>query len=466
MAHDILIVDDEVDIRTQIAGILEDEGYEARQAGNSTETLGAIAGRQPSLIILDVWLGDSELDGLETLETVRRDCPDQQVIMISGHGTVDMAVNATKMGAYDFVSKPFKTDVLLHTVARALEDVKLRRENRELRARSELKVDDVIGTSKVMVQLRQTVARVGATDSRVLIGGSPGTGKSLVAYSLHMASSRAKGPFIEVSCPKLTETNFEKVLFGVEASGSKPRKLGQFERAHGGTLVLDEVVALPPAAQSQIVTEFHSREFRRSGGGKSVKVDVRVLATSSHDLKAEVDSGRFREDLYHRLNVVPVDVPPLHLRRKDISALVRYLMARASATRNRPVRVLARDGIATLEAYEWPGNLWELINVVERVILTAPGNPEEPVHGDAVAKAIGEGSRQAIRWEGAMGVLDHPLREAREAFEKEYLLFHLMRFGGNISRTAQFVGMDRAALHRKLKLLGVDISGKPQRTGA
>jgi two-component system nitrogen regulation response regulator NtrX len=466
MASDILIVDDEVDIRAQIAGILEDEGYQVRQAGNSTEALGAIAGRQPSLVVLDVWLGDSELDGLELLETIRRDYPDQQVVMISGHGTVDMAVNATKTGAYDFVSKPFKTAVLLHTVERALKDIQLRRENLELRASASVTTEDIIGTSQSMVQLRQTVSQVGPTDSRVLISGPPGSGKSLLARALHLASNRAKGPYIEVNCPKLAKNGFEAVLFGVEASPNSPRKLGQFERAHGGTLVLDEVTGLPGLAQAKIVDEFHSREFRRAGGKRAVKVDVRVIAVTSHDLKAEVDEGRFNEDLYHRLNVVPVEVPPLHVRRRDISALVRYLMARSAATRNRPIRVLARDGIATLESYEWPGNLWELINVVERLLLTAPGEPGDTIHGDDVAEAIGQGTRQAIRWENTTGVLDFPLREAREAFEREYLLFHLMRFGGNISRTAEFVGMDRAALHRKLKLLGVDTSGKPQRAGA
>ena len=466
MAHDILIVDDETDIRTQIAGVLDDTGYKAREAGNSTEALAAIAGRQPSLVILDVWLGESELDGIETLEVIRRDYPDQQVVMISGHGTFDMAVNATKMGAYDFISKPFKSDVLLHTVARALEDIQLRRENRELRKRAGTKTEDIVGTSPVMVQLRQNIARVAATDSRVLITGPGGAGKSLVAFSIHKMSGRAKGPFVELHCPGLTDEGFEATLFGVEAAKKRPRYIGRFERAHRGSLVLDEVAALSLEAQSQVVNVLHSNECFRVGGGKPVKVNVRVMAITSEDLKSRVEAGHFREDLYHRLNVVPIDVPPLHVRRKDIGALVRYLMARAAAEKKRPVRVLAPDGIAAFEAYDWPGNMWELGNVVERLLLTAPGEPRMPIHGDIAAAAIGQGTRQTIRWERAMEVLDHPLREAREVFEKEYLLFHVMRFGGNISRTAEFVGMDRAALHRKLKLLGVDTAGKPQRTSA
>lgn len=466
MAHDILIVDDETDIRTQIAGVLSDFGYKAREASNSTEALAAIAGRQPSLVILDVWLGDSELDGIEALEVIRRDYPDQQVVMISGHGTVDMAVSATKKGAYDFISKPFKTDVLLHTVERALDDIRLRRENRELRKKAGAKTEDIVGTSPVMVQLRQTIERVGATDSRVLISGPGGSGKSLVARSLHRASARAKGPFVELNCPGLTEESFAATLFGVEAARKKPRYIGRFERAHRGTLVFDEVAALTPDMQSQIVNVLHSSECFRVGGSKPVKVNVRFMATTTTDLKLEVDAGRFREDLYHRLNVVPVDVPPLHVRRKDIAALVRYLMARMAAEKNRPVRVLARDGIAAFEAYDWPGNLWELNNVLERLLLTVYGEPRKHVHGDSAAAAIGQGTRQTIRWDRAMEVLDHPLREAREVFEKEYLVFHLVRFGGNISRTAEFVGMDRAALHRKLKTLGVDTSGKAHRTSA
>jgi two-component system nitrogen regulation response regulator NtrX len=466
MAHDILIVDDETDIRTQIAGVLDDTGYKAREARNSTEALAAIAGRQPSLVILDVWLGESELDGIETLEVIRRDYPDQQVVMISGHGTVDMAVSATKKGAYDFISKPFKTDVLLHTVERALDDIQLRRENRELKKKTGAKTEDIVGTSPVMVQLRQNITRIGATDSRVLISGPGGTGKSLVARSIHKASNRAKGPFVELNCPGLSEESFAATLFGVEAARKKPRYIGRFERAHRGTLVLDEVAALTPEMQSQIVNVLHSSECFRVGGSKPVKVNVRVMAITSKDLKLEVDAGRFREDLYHRLNVVPVDVPPLQVRRKDMAALVRYLMARMAAEKNRPVRVVARDGIAAFEAYDWPGNLWELNNVLERLLLTASGEPRTAVHGDTAAAAIGQGTRQTIRWERAMEVLDHPLREAREVFEQEFLLFHVMRFGGNISRTAEFVGMDRAALHRKLKLLGVDTTSKFQRTGA
>lgn len=466
MPHEILIVDDEADIRTQIAGILEDVGYEARQASNSSEALEVMAGRQPALVVLDVWLGDSELDGLETLAAIRRDYPDQQVVMISGHATFDMAVTATKMGAYDFITKPFKADVLIHTVERSIHEMRLRQENQELRRRSPGTPEDIVGTSQVMVQLRKLIEKVGPTDSRVLINGPTGSGKSMIARTLHQLSPRSGGRFEVVNCSTVEPAGRDGLLFGHEAESGRPRQLGLFERAHRGTLVLEEVAELSPEAQARIVAFLHDGAFRRAGGRKAIEADVRILATSRRDLRAEIAAGCFHEELYYRLNVVPIEIPPLRERRKDIAALARHVMSRIAADHGRPARTISADGIAALEAYNWPGNLWELSNVIERLLLTTPGDTEDTITGDHVAQAIGQDARGAGRWDGAIGVLNQPLREAREAFEREYLIFHLTRFGGNISRTAEFVGMDRAALHRKLKLLGLNVTARAQEAGA
>lgn len=466
MAHEILIVDDEPDIRMQIAGILEDIGYQTRQASNSTETMDAVAGRQPALVILDVWLGDSELDGLQTLEQIRSEYPDQQVVMISGHATFDMAVTATKMGAYDFITKPFKTDVLLHNVERALRELHLQEENRELRRRAGPQTEDIIGVSQIMVQLRRTVEQVARTDSRALIFGPAGSGKSLIARSIHKDSPRSKGRLVVLNCAALEADGGDAILFGLEPQAGRPRGVGVFERAHGGTLVLEEVGSLSRESQARIINVLHDNIIRRLGGSKLIEVNTRVLATTTQDLKSAVDGGYFNEDLYYRLNVVPIDVPPLHVRRKDISGLTRYLMARIAAEKDQTERKLEADAIEVLEAHDWPGNLWELTNVIERLLLSTRETPDQPIDSASAAAAIGEGARNATRWDHSLEVLNQPLREAREAFEREYMQFHLTRFGGNISRTAEFVGMDRAALHRKLKMLGVSTSEKSAGIGA
>ena len=453
MAHEILIVDDEDDIRQLIAGILEDEGYETRQAANSADAFSAIAARQPSLIILDVWLRDSEHDGLQMLEVIRRDNPTQQVVMISGHGTVDMAVSATNMGAYNFISKPFKTDVLLHTVGRAVEEARLRRENVELQAQAVDRIDDLVGESPVIAQLRQTIGKVAPTDSRVLLTGPPGAGKGVVARLLHSRSARKDSRFVVLNCAGLKPESLESALFGAEPEDGGPRRIGVLEEAHTGTLLLDEVADMPLETQGKIARVLQKKNFVRLGGDTEVEVDVRVLAATNRDLREEIEAGRFREDLFYRLNVVPVTVPALQARRPDIPELAQHLMERLCRAKGRPASLLAEDALAALQAYEWPGNVWELINVIERLLLNAPTGAE--VRSDAVSAAIGQGTPDLMRWDKAPDVMNPPLREAREAFERDYLFFHLTRFSGNISRTAEFVGMDRAALHRKLKLLGV-----------
>ncbi len=455
MAFDILIVDDETDIRHLIAGILEDEGYECREAGSSSEAFEAIRKRQPNLIVLDVWLQGSEHDGLKMLELIRKENPEQQVIMISGHATFDMAVSATKIGAYDFLTKPFKTDVLLHTIARALETVRLRSQNQELQ---ELTGGDIIefgGRSNAANQTRQKIAKVAQTDSRILISGPPGAGKSVLARLIHLNSLRSNGNFIVLNCAGLKDSNLEADLFGTEASTTSPRRIGVLEKAHRGTLVLDEVADMPLETQGRIVRILHNPEFNRIGGNNSVNVDTRIIATTNKELKEEIDFGRFREDLYYRLNVVPIQVPPLSERREDIPELATRIMDRSASSKGRRARDLTEDALAALQAHDWPGNIWELVNVIERVLLIAPvANGEAATESD-ISDAIGQEAKEQSSTGRTMKVINLPLRLAREEFEKDYLTFHLRRFDGNISRTSEFVGMDRAALHRKLKLLGV-----------
>lgn len=454
-AYEILIVDDEADIRMQIAGILEDEGYSTREAGSGEAALEAVAARLPSLVILDVWLAGSAYDGLQVLEILKRDHPALQVIMISGHGTFDMAVNATKTGAYDFISKPFKTDVLLHTVSRALQDVKIRRENEALRSMTGNKEAELVGRSPAIQEIRRVMEKVVGTDSRILFTGPPGAGKSSLARLFHAKSKRSDGPFVVMNCASLQDDRFETTLFGKEPEGESPRITGVLEQAHMGTLLLDEVADMPADVQGKIVRVLHSQKFQRVGGGPWVEVDVRVFATTNKNLLLAMEEGSFREDLYYRLNVVPVTLPPLADRREDMAELADAIMAKAASVNGRSVRSLTPEAISAMQAHDWPGNVWELANVVERLLLLAPADSRQPVSAESVLRAIGEQENKSFSWERAQDVMNQPLRDAREAFEREYLMFHLLRFGRNISRTAEFVGMDRAALHRKLKGLGL-----------
>ncbi len=457
MAHDILIVDDEPDIRMLVAGILEDEGYECREAGDAESALRSIRQRRPSLLIQDIWLQGSRMDGLQILETVKRDHPSLPVVMISGHGNIETAVTAIKKGAYDFIEKPFKSDRLLLLVARAIETSRLRQENEELRLRAGSR-SELVGTSPLIVQLRQNLERVAPTASRVLITGPAGSGKEVIARMIHERSRRSSGPFVVLNCAAMHPDRMEAELFGVEHGvdgPDLPRKIGTFEQAHGGTLLLDEVADMPLATQGKIVRVLQDQTFERVGGGTKVEVDVRVLASTNRDIQKEIAAGTFREDMYYRLNVVPVRVPALRERREDIPLLAEHFMARAAQAAGLPSRRLGEDAVMALQSYDWPGNVRQLRNAMDWVLIMATGDPREPVRASMLPSEIGAITPHVLKWEKSSDIMSLPLREAREMFEREYLIAQVTRFGGNVSRTASFVGMERSALHRKLKLLGV-----------
>lgn len=451
MALDILIVDDERDIRELVAGVLEDEGYGTRNAGDSDAALEAIAERRPSLVLLDVWLQGSRLDGLELLDEIKRRDASIPVLMISGHGNLDTAVAAIRRGAADFIEKPFQAERLLLMVGRATETERLKREVASLRL-SAGRDTDLTGSSTAINAVRATLKRVASTGSRVLIMGSAGVGKEVAARLLHGWSQRVDAPFVIVSAARMTPERVEEELFGVEEGGDLVRP-GLLEQAHGGTLFLDEIADMPIATQGRILRVLTDQSFTRVGGQRVVKVDVRVVSATARDLTFEITEGRFREDLYYRLNVVPVTIPCLTDRREDIPALVTHFMAHYANERRVPTPEIAPDAMVALQSYEWPGNVRQLRNVVERTIILAPGDRIGRIDLDMLpAEVLGDPGEIGG---GANAIMGSPLREARETFEREYLRVQIRRFSGNISRTATFIGMERSALHRKLKLLGI-----------
>ncbi len=452
MAADILVVDDEADIRELVAGILEDEGFNVRTAGDSDAALAAIRARRPSLLIQDIWMQGGGLDGLELLDLIKSVDADMPVLMISGHGTIETAVSAIQRGAYDFLEKPFKSDRLLLLVERALEAASLKRENRRLRAQT-ITPDGFIGRSAAAQQLRSMIARVAPANSRILISGPPGSGKEVAARLIHGASPRARSEFVPISAAGVTPERMDAELFGEEGEGGKAHKVGVFERAHGGTLFLDEVADMPRESQGRILRVLVEQRFRRVGGDQDVQVDVRVVSSTSKNLSEEIAEGRFREDLFHRLNVVPVRVPGLSERREDIAELVGYFIDRISQTTGLPKRTLGEDAVATLQVHDWPGNVRQLRNNIERLLILATGDPSEVISAEKLpAEVAAAGAAGSV---GPERIIALPLRDAREVFEREYLAAQILRFGGNISRTAAFIGMERSALHRKLKSLGV-----------
>jgi two-component system nitrogen regulation response regulator NtrX len=453
MASDILVVDDEEDIRELVAGILSDEGHETRTAHDSDSAIAAIEARVPRLVFLDIWLQGSKLDGLALLDQIKTMHPDLPVVMISGHGTIETAVSAIRRGAYDFIEKPFKADRLVLIAERALETSKLRREVSDLKQRSSDTLE-LIGMSQAMSQLRQTIDRVAPTNSRIMIIGPSGSGKETVARAIHAASTRASGPFVAMNAATITPERMEIELFGTESNGSE-RKVGALEEAHRGILYLDEVADMPRETQGKILRVLVDQQFERVGGTKRVKVDVRIIASTAQNLEAMIAEGRFREDLYHRLAVVPITVPGLSERREDIPFLVDHFMRQVARQAGIKPRRIGDDALAVLQAHNWPGNIRQLRNNVERLMILARGDDVgAPITADLLPSEIGDVMPRAPT-QSDQHIMALPLREAREMFEKEYLIAQINRFGGNISRTAEFIGMERSALHRKLKSLGV-----------
>jgi two-component system nitrogen regulation response regulator NtrX len=453
MPADILIVDDEADIRDLISGILEDEGHSARLARDSDEALRAIELRRPNLVVLDIWLQGSRLDGLEVLSVIKRTYPDLPVVIISGHGNIETAVTAIKRGAYDYIEKPFKADRLVLVTLRALEAYQLKREVRELKERSTISAE-MVGKSVAMNQLRANIEKAAPTNSRILIRGASGSGKELAARALHLKSLRASGPFVVLNAAAMAPDRVEEELFGTEDRTGGPRKVGALEEAHSGTLYIDEVADMPLETQGKILRVLVEQKFLRVGGAQKVAVDVRIISSTSRDLERDMAEGRFREDLYHRLNVVPLRVPSLAERRDDIPELITYFAQQLSQASGLSPRRIGEDAIAVLQAHDWTGNVRELRNNVERLMILAGGAPDTVITADLLPQEIGANVPLPING-GAEHLMSLPLREAREIFEREYLLAQINRFGGNISRTAEFVGMERSALHRKLRALGV-----------
>jgi two-component system nitrogen regulation response regulator NtrX len=461
MASDILVVDDEADIRELVAGILEDEGHQCRLARDSDEALLAIEARKPHLVVLDIWLQGSRLDGLEILNIIRKVHPELPVIVISGHGNIETAVTAIKRGAYDYIEKPFQADRLLLVTMRALEASQLRREVQHLRERTHHSVE-LIGDSGAMNQLRGQLDRVAPTNSRILIRGQSGTGKELVARMLHERSNRKDGPFVVLNAAAMAPNRVEEELFGIEDHAGGTRKVGALEEAHGGTLYIDEVADMPLETQGKILRVLVEQKFLRLEGTQKVSVDVRIISSTARDIERDMVEGTFREDLYHRLNVVPLRVPSLAERREDIPTLVHHFADQIAETSGIAPRQIGDDAIAVLQAHDWPGNVRELRNNIERVMILVGGDTTAVITAEMLPNEIGSNVPLPVNG-GAEHLMSLPLREAREIFEREYLLSQINRFGGNISRTAEFVGMERSALHRKLRALGVS---SEQRAGA
>jgi two-component system, NtrC family, nitrogen regulation response regulator NtrX len=454
MSADILIVDDEADIRELVAGILEDEGHRTRTAGTSDEALAAIEARRPHLAFLDIWLQGSRLDGLQVLDVVKSHHPDLPIVMISGHGNIETAVSAIKAGAYDFIEKPFKADRLVLVAERALEASRLKREVRDLKARS-VQASRIAGRSPVVNSLRQTVERVAPTNARILITGAPGSGKELTARTIHALSARTNGPFVVINAATITPDTMEAELFGIEGGDEKIRRVGALEEAHGGTLYIDEIADMPRETQNRILRVLVDQNFQRVGGSTRVHVDVRIVSSSSRDLAAEIAAGRFREDLFHRLSVVPIRVPSLAERREDVPELIEFFMDQISAATGLPKRRIADDAMAVLQSHDWPGNVRQLRNNVERLLILATGEADAEITADKLPSEVGALVPTTPNGAGGERLMGLPLRDAREIFEREYLVAQIARFSGNISRTAEFIGMERSALHRKLKSLGI-----------
>jgi two-component system nitrogen regulation response regulator NtrX len=460
MARDILIIDDEDDIRDLIAGILEDEGYETRQAHDADSALNEIARRRPSLVYLDIWMQGSRLDGLQLLDVFQSQHPEMPVVMISGHGNIETAVSAIRRGAYDYVEKPFKIDRLLLITQRAMEATRLKSEVEELRGRTNTGAVDMVGVSPALMQARGVVEKSAPTNSRIFISGPSGSGKGLAARLIHQGSPRTEAPFVEINCSLYSSDEVQVVLFGREArekTGTVRTEVGAFERAHGGTLHLSEVASLPATAQAALLRTLVENKFNRVGGTVSVPIDVRVIASSSQNVAQLISDGSFRSDLFHRLSIVPLQITPLRERREDIPPLVELFLDQLSRMHNLKSLAIGDDAMAVLQAQDWPGNARQLRNSIERLLILIKDTPPDNgvISATLLPPDIGEVLPTVGDTDESAHLMSLPLREAREVFERQYLVAQIERFGGNISKTAEFVGMERSALHRKIKSLGL-----------
>ena len=454
MASNILVVDDEEDIRHLIAEIFRDEGCFCQEAGNSEAAQISIDTEIPELVILDIWLQGSDMDGIEFLKELKENHPYIPVIMISGHADIETAVNTIKLGAYDFIEKPFEADRLILMAERAIDSARLRQENEELRRRIGDSVP-LVGLSNSIVQLKSIIERVAPTESRVLITGAPGVGKEVVARLIHSNSNRKESPLVILNCATMAPERMELELFGSEDGVNGKVISGIFEKANGGTLFLDEVADMPFETQGKIVRVLQEQRFQRVGGSTPIEVNLRVIASTNRDLNEEIASGKFREDLYYRLCVVPVSVPSLKSRPEDVPILFDYFMENGASSAGLAKRKMSKEAMACLQSYDWPGNVRQLRNVVDWILIMATGNAGDLVPADSLPPEIGAETPVAIRWEEGGEVMSLSLKEAREIFERQYLKAQVSRFGGNVSKTAEFVGMERSALHRKLKILGI-----------
>ncbi|MFV0431400.1 MAG: sigma-54-dependent transcriptional regulator [Alphaproteobacteria bacterium] len=459
MALEILIVDDEDDIRFLTSGILEDEGYETREAASDKAALDAISLRQPHLVLLDIWLEGSAMDGLGILDAIKKDNPELPVLMMSGHGNIETAVNAIKRGAYDFIEKPFKSNRLLLLVDRALENARLKRENKELKRQSSI-TSELVGDSVKTRRLKSLIQKIAPTNSRILIKGPAGSGKEIVARAIHKASLNAEGPFIVANCANMAADSLEESLFGVEGDNNNPAKIGLLEQAHRGTLLLDEIGDMPMETQTKITRLLQDQTFYRVGGKKEVSVNVRIMASTTQDLEVKIQDATFREDLYYRLNVVPVEVDALKDRRDDIMDLADYFLVNITESISSSMQEFSEDAKTILQSWDWPGNVRELKNLIERVVIMASDSKSEEIDADMLPEEIKNSDRIRSVGETYQELITKPLREAREEFERRYIETQLIRFNNHISKTASFIGMERSAFHRKIKMLGLSTEGK------
>ena len=457
MAVDLLIIDDEEDIRELIGGILEDEGYESRLADNSDAALAAIAERRPAMVILDIWLQGSRLDGLDLLIEIKKVHKDLPVVIISGHGNIETAVSAIKRGAYEYIEKPFKADRLIHVVGRALENSRLKRENEQLRHQSG-ESSSIVGSSNVMRDLTLVLKRAAPSNGRIMLFGPMGSGKELAARSIHNWSTRTEAPFVVVSAATMLPERMEEELFGVEDQHGNPTRVGKLEEAHGGTLYLDEVADMPMETQGKVLRVLVDQTFNRVGGAKQVNVDVRIVSSSSKDLTALAKAEAFREDLLHRLAVVPIHLPSLHEHREDIPELVHHFCSLYATQASKPLRTFAEDALAIIQTMDWNGNVRQLKNSVERLLIMSSGDADEPISAAMLPADLTGTTANGGGANGIESLMSLPLKDARDTFESEYIRAQLSRFGGNISKTAAFVGMERSALHRKMRALDISVA--------